>query len=265
MRGKSRLLVLNLSLVLCVACSASAPSADVDLARASLKKAVDAGAGSLAVESLQAAERAQALLDAEMTAQQGKWFKSYDKARDLAIAAQAAGDKAAADAAAAKGATMAEATAATGDAQRGPNLFRNGDFTDGLQGWTGSPDSDATVSVDVSGPNERTWHAQYRKGNWSVIYQQLNLRPDTVYVYEAMLKSTAPIVALYWQAEIGRFLEIDKAYPEWTHLRYVFLTPHWTGQPYLTSFDPVLMKGPGDVWIKDLRLSQFQARGSKAP
>src|SRR5450759_420826 len=129
MRGKSRLLVLNLSLVVCVAGCASAPSADVELARATLKKAVDAGAGSFAVESLQAAERAQAALDAELKTQEGKWFKSYDKARDLAVAAQAAGDKAAADAAVRKEETMAEATAATGDAQNGPNLFRNGDFT----------------------------------------------------------------------------------------------------------------------------------------
>lgn len=264
MRGKCRLCVLNLSFVLGVAGCASPPSADVELAKTTINKAVLAGAGSFAVESLQAAERAQAALDAEMKAQEGKWFKSYDKARDLAVTAQAAGDKAAAEAAANKDETMAEATAATGDAQNGPNLFQNGDFANGLQGWSTNPDSDATVSIDVSGPNERAWHVEYRKGNWSVIYQELNLRPDTVYVYEVMVKSTAPIVALYWQAETGRFLQIDKTYPEWTSLRYVFLTPHWTGQPYRTGFSPVLMKGAGEAWLKNLRLSQFKAHGSKA-
>jgi hypothetical protein len=103
----------------------------------------------------------------------------------------------------------------------------------------------------------------YRKGNWGVIYQEQALQPDTVYVYEATVRSTAPIVALYWQAETGRFLEIDKAYPEWTHLRYVFLTPHWTGQPYRAGFNPVLMKGAGEAWIKDLRLSALKMQASQ--
>jgi hypothetical protein len=42
------------------------------------------------------------VLDAELKAQEGKAFKSYDKTKELAIAAKAAGDKAAADAVAGK-------------------------------------------------------------------------------------------------------------------------------------------------------------------
>ena len=76
MHGTSWLLALNLSLVLCLAGCSSAPSADVDVARASINKALDAGAGSFAAESLQAAERAKAMPDAEMKSQEGKWFKS---------------------------------------------------------------------------------------------------------------------------------------------------------------------------------------------
>ena len=59
---------------------------------------------------LKAADEARAALDAELKVQDGKWFKSYDKTKELAAAAKAAGDKAAADAVAAK--EKAEAAAA---------------------------------------------------------------------------------------------------------------------------------------------------------
>ena len=262
MRSNSKFLVLNLCLVLGVAgCASPPPTGEVELAKATIEKAIAAGAASFAVESLKAARQAQAALDAELKTQEAKRFKSYDKAKDLAVAVQAAGDKAAADAAAGKEKTMAEATSATSEDRNGPNLFRNGNFAEGLQGWNRHPESDSDVSIDLSRPNERAWHTKYRKGNWGVIYQELALQPDTVYVYEATVKTTAQLVALYWQSEIGRFLESDKPYPEWTHLRYVFLTPHWTGQPYRTGFNPVLMKGPGDAWLKDLRLFEFKAKG----
>jgi protein TonB len=81
---------------------AAPPSADIDAAKAAVDKAVTAGAGQFAADALKAAEEARAALDAELKAQDGKWFKSYDKARELAAAATAAGDKAAGDAAAAK-------------------------------------------------------------------------------------------------------------------------------------------------------------------
>jgi protein TonB len=78
------------------------PSADVDAAKAALDKAVADGAGQYATEALKAAEDARAALDAELKAQDGKWFKSYDKAKELAAAAKAASEKAAAEAVAAK-------------------------------------------------------------------------------------------------------------------------------------------------------------------
>lgn len=249
-------------LVLCLGlagCS-SAPSGDVALAKATLDKAAAAGAESYAADSMKAARQAQAALDAELKVQNWKWLKSYDRARDLAIAVQAAADKAAAEAVTNRAQMLAAAATATAaDAGHTSNLFQNGSFTNGLTGWTLHPDSDATLSIDVTGDHP-AWHVNYRKGNWSVIQQTQSLEPDTVYVYEVTIKSTAPVVALYWQAETGRYHEIDQTYPEWTHLRYVFQTPHWTGQPYPTSFHPILMKGAGEAWLKDLRLSRFAPR-----
>lgn len=260
MRVDRKVYVLILCLAVGAAACGSPPTGEVELAKGTLDKAVAAGAETFAPAMLKAAREAQSALDAEMKAQEGKWFKSYGKATDLAIAAQAAADKAAAEAVASKEETLATAAAGPSPDRQGPNLFANGSFSEGLQGWNAHPASDATISIDAT-PDGPAWHAQYRKGNWGVILQERHLRPGTVYVYEAKIKTTAPVVALYWQSETGRFHEIDKTYPEWTHLRHVFLTPAWDGKPYPTGFHPVLMKGPGEAWLKDVRLSEFKPQG----
>jgi len=81
---------------------ASPPNTDVDAAKAAIDKAATQGADRFAPESLKSAQDARAALDAELKAQDDKWVKSYDKAKELAVAAKNAGDKAAADAAAGK-------------------------------------------------------------------------------------------------------------------------------------------------------------------
>ena len=93
---------IALGLALTVTGCAAPPAAEVDAAKAAVDRAVTDRADQYAAESLKAAQEARAALDAELAAQEAKWFKSYDRARELAIAAKAAGDKAAADAAAAK-------------------------------------------------------------------------------------------------------------------------------------------------------------------
>lgn len=106
----ARFLSIALGLSIIVAGCASQPAADVDAARAALDKATTERAGQYAAESLAAAQDAWTALDVELKAQGGKWVKSYDKAKELAGAAKAAGDKAAADAVA--GREKAEAIAA---------------------------------------------------------------------------------------------------------------------------------------------------------
>ena len=107
---------IALGLAIAVTGCASPPSADVDAAKAALDRAATDQAGQYAAESLKAAQDARAALDAELNAQEGKWFKSYDRATELAVAAKAAGDKAAADAVAAKGAADAVAAKQKADA-----------------------------------------------------------------------------------------------------------------------------------------------------
>jgi protein TonB len=99
-----------LGLAIAVTGCASPPNADVDAAKAAIDKAATDSAGQYAAESLKAAQEAQAAVDAELKAQEGKWFKSYDRTRELAAAAKAAGDRAAAEALAVK--EKAEALAA---------------------------------------------------------------------------------------------------------------------------------------------------------
>jgi TonB family protein len=93
-----RLLPFALGLAIIVAGCASPPSADVDAARAALDKAAAERADQYAAESHKAAQDAWTALDVELKAQEARWFKSYDKATELAGAAKAAGDKAAAEA-----------------------------------------------------------------------------------------------------------------------------------------------------------------------
>jgi TonB family protein len=93
---------IALGLALLATGCAAPPTAEVDAAKAAVDKAVAGGAGQYAAESLKSAQEARTALDAELKAQEGKWFKSYDRTRELAMAAQAAGDKAAAEAIAGK-------------------------------------------------------------------------------------------------------------------------------------------------------------------
>lgn len=117
MRVRFGVLLVVLGLAVSVVGCASPPTADIDAAKAAITSATTAGAADYAAASLKAAEDAQAALDAEMKAQEGKWFKSYDKAKELATAAKAAGEKAAADAAAGKEQAKADATKGIEDAK----------------------------------------------------------------------------------------------------------------------------------------------------
>ena len=110
MPRSARFLPIALGLAIIVAGCASPPASDVDAARAALDKATAERADQYAAESQKAAQDAWTALDVELKAQEGKWFRSYDKAKELAGAAKAAGDKAAADAVA--GRERAEAIAA---------------------------------------------------------------------------------------------------------------------------------------------------------
>jgi TonB family protein len=110
MRASVRFQTIALGVAITVTGCASPPSADVDAAKAAVDKAAADRAGQYAAGSLKAAQDAQAALDAELKTQDGKWIKSYDKTKELAAAAKAAGDKAAADAVAGK--VKADAVAA---------------------------------------------------------------------------------------------------------------------------------------------------------
>ena len=110
MRVIIRFSSIALGLAITVTGCASPPSADVDAAKAAVDRAATDRADKYAAESLKAAQDARAALDVELKAQEGKWIKSYEKTKELAAAAKAAGDKAAADVVVAK--EKAEAVAA---------------------------------------------------------------------------------------------------------------------------------------------------------
>jgi TonB family protein len=85
------------------------PQAEITEAQMSVEKAKAEKADEYAPVPLKVAQDSQAALDAELKAQDAKWVKSYDRARDLALSTKKAGDDAASEALAAKG--KAEETA----------------------------------------------------------------------------------------------------------------------------------------------------------
>jgi hypothetical protein len=91
MRISLRFLAIAVGLAIAVTGCAPPPSAEVDAAKAAVDKAATDRAGQYAAESLKAAQDSGAVLDAELKAQEGKWVKSYDKTKELAVAAKAAG------------------------------------------------------------------------------------------------------------------------------------------------------------------------------
>ena len=116
MRVMARFPAIALGLAISVTGCGSPPAADVDAAKAAVDKAAAERGDQYAPESLKAAQDAKAALDLELKAQEAKWIKSYDKTKELAVAAKAAGDKAAADAAAGKEKADAIAAKAKADA-----------------------------------------------------------------------------------------------------------------------------------------------------
>jgi len=117
MRVRAGIAILVLGLAVTMVGCGAPPTADIDAAKAAIASAATAGASDYAAPSLKAAEDAQAALDAELKAQEGKWFKSYDKAKQLAADVKTAGEKAAADAVAGKEKAKSDATQAIADAK----------------------------------------------------------------------------------------------------------------------------------------------------
>lgn len=138
----------------------------------------------------------------------------------------------------------------------GPDIFLNGDFSRGLWAWSKHPDADVTVQIDDQPEGFLVWHGYLRRGNWSVLGQEQLLQPNTPYIYEATIRTSVPVVALYWQSDIGRSFA-DSTYNAWTTLRYVFVTPD-APEPIRAAFHPVLMPVAGHAWIKGLRLSELR-------
>jgi protein TonB len=98
MRTKLVLPTFALGAAVVVAGCSPRPNAEVDAARAAVNGAATEDARRYAAESLKSAQDAGAALDAEVRVQESKWLKSYDRTKELAVAAKAAGDKVASEA-----------------------------------------------------------------------------------------------------------------------------------------------------------------------
>ena len=104
--------------VLASACSAP-PQPEIDAANAALAKARGSQAAQYAGGAMRDAEQSKAALDSELSAQEQKWMKSYDRARELAAATTAAAERATTEAGTAReAAARKEAAAKEAEARR---------------------------------------------------------------------------------------------------------------------------------------------------
>ena len=151
-------------------------------------------------------------------------------------------------------AALLQECAARQEDVRGANLFVNGDFANGRDHWDTNAGAKARVGIETV-DGRTAFHVTWEGGDWRVIDQAQTLQPDTAYLYEMDIKTTAPVIPMYWQSDTGRYADGETTYREWTHVLYAFVTPKWTGQPMSANFNPVLMKGPGEVWLANVRVT----------
>jgi TonB family protein len=88
------------------------PQPEIDAANAAVDKARASQASQYAGSAMKEAEQSKAELDAELKAQNEKWLKSYDRARELASATTAAAERASTEAASVREAAAKKAAAA---------------------------------------------------------------------------------------------------------------------------------------------------------
>ena len=115
MNARTNLLALIFGSAVAIVACGTPPSAEIDAAKAAVDRA-SAEANEFASDSVAAARKAQAELEEELKVQQTKWVKSYDRAKELASSAKAAGEKAIADARVGKERADAAAAKARADA-----------------------------------------------------------------------------------------------------------------------------------------------------
>jgi len=138
----------------------------------------------------------------------------------------------------------------------GPSQFANGDFSQGLTAWFEA----SGLGCDGAGRSRRracpVWHVNYRRGNWITIARIARCSLTLPYVYDATIRSTIPIVALYWEAEIADTSRIG-AYNDWTTL-HTYSSRRTGGQAPFGCLQSRADAGAGEVWIKGLRLSEIK-------
>jgi protein TonB len=94
------------------------PQPEIAAADAAIEKARGSQAGKYASDALRQAEESKAALDAELKAQDEKWIKSYDRARELASATTTAAERASTEAVTAREAAEKKEAAARAAAAR---------------------------------------------------------------------------------------------------------------------------------------------------
>ena len=82
------------------------------------------------------------------------------------------------------------------------------------------------------------------------------LEPNSFYLYEATIRSTPQVSALYWAADGGEFVALTDDFPSSRKITVLIATPNWP-EPGLVKFSPVLFDHLDFVDLKDVRLIEL--------
>lgn len=139
----------------------------------------------------------------------------------------------------------------------GPNLLQDAK-------WGHDPAWRMTVveqSVDADGKTPVWRFLRQESDDQRTIAQGgISLLPNTAYIFEAEVKSNAPLSLLYRELTDGSNAQLPgdyKAYPEWTHVVDIFITPEWE-LSHNGAFFPMLFAGTGEAWIRNIHLATLQ-------
>ncbi|KAA3646338.1 MAG: hypothetical protein DWQ07_08965 [Chloroflexi bacterium] len=84
-----------------------------------------------------------------------------------------------------------------------------------------------------------------------VVDLKLVLEPNSLYLYEVLVRSDFPTMTLFWDDGASKdYLEM-RTYPEWERLAVLLATPAWEGVPTEVRISPVLFDHLGFVDLAD--------------
>ena len=140
-----------------------------------------------------------------------------------------------------------------------PSLI-DGSFVGNLENWDRSQADAAGLELNILNEGSAgTLHIASRSDSEVIpISQHVVLKPDTAYAFQAEIRSTGQIAALYWWSRgvEDHYRGVVPDPGKFTPLTFIFITPAWD-QPQEVLLAPIVLQGKGEVCIRGVTLVEL--------